>query len=158
MFILRNQFKKKTSNLIFQIEACTLFYPFRANFKIPSQSNNYNIRKGPENKIWGNTCLAANHPHGLPCNSTVNLFCIWNNIDDEFFFFRCERNWKVFFFFYLFDSEPNVEYFLLKNQCNICCKASLWHVDLDCSKNTPGSMVESWTWGEIKKTTLFLYQ
>jgi hypothetical protein len=29
------------------------------------------------------------------------------------------------FFFYLFDSEPNVDYFLLKNQCNICCKASL---------------------------------
>jgi hypothetical protein len=28
-------------------------------------------------------------------------------------------------FFYLFDSEPNVEYFLLKNQYNICCKASL---------------------------------
>ena len=43
----------------------------------------------------------------------------------------------------MFDSEPNVEYLLLKNQCNICCKASLSHVDLDCSKNTPGSMVES---------------
>ena len=27
--------------------------------------------------------------------------------------------------FYLFDSEPNVGDFLLKNQYNICCKASL---------------------------------
>ena len=53
--------------------------------------------------------------------------------------------------FYLFDSEPNVGDFLLKNQYNICCKASLWHVDLDCSKNAPGSMVESWTQGKYKK-------
>jgi hypothetical protein len=45
--------------------------------------------------------------------------------------------------FYLFDSEPNVGDFLFKNQYNICCKTSLGHVDLDCSKNTPGSMVES---------------
>ena len=146
MFILRNQFKKNIKSNISNWHLHSVLF-FRANFKIPSQSNNYNIRKGPENKIWGNTCLAANHPHGLPYNSTVNLFCIWNNIDEEFFFFRCERNWKVKkFFFYLFDSEPNVEYFLLKNQYNICCKASLWH--LDCSKNTPGSMVESWTWGK----------
>ena len=149
MFILRNQLKKNIKSNISNWRLHSVLF-FRANFKIPSQSNSYNIRKGPENKIWDNTCLAANHPHGLPCNSTVNLFCIWNNIDEEFFFFRCERNWKVlnYFFFYLFDSEPNVEYFLLKNQCNICCKASLWHVDLDCSKNTPGSMVESWTWGK----------
>jgi hypothetical protein len=27
--------------------------------------------------------------------------------------------------FYLFDSEPDVRDFLLKNQYNICCKASL---------------------------------
>jgi hypothetical protein len=27
--------------------------------------------------------------------------------------------------FYLFDSEPNVGDFLLNNQYNICCKASL---------------------------------
>ena len=49
---------------------------------------------------------------------------------------------------YLFDSEPNIGNFLLKNQYNICCKASFWHVDLDCSKKKPGAMVESWTWGK----------
>jgi hypothetical protein len=44
---------------------------------------------------------------------------------------------------YLFDSEPNIGNFLLKNQYDIYCKASLRHVDLHCSKNTPGAMVES---------------
>jgi hypothetical protein len=78
----------------FQIDTCTVLF-FRANFKIPSQSNNYNI-----------IILMKNFSF-----SDVKEIEKFKNI----------------FFFYLFDSEPNVEYFLLKNQCNICCKASLWH-------------------------------
>jgi hypothetical protein len=69
----------------------------------------------------------------------------------------CTRKLLFFYFPHAFDFEPNVEYFLLKNQYNICCKASLSHVDLDCSK-TPQDLQLKVEHGGNKKTKVFLYK